>query len=344
MLHPRIDGVWLSTIGAWDDLTYSHIWPRGSEEASWRMERLTHHPAISQGGGLFELYNGGDRIFRGRMAEPGGDGTFAANGSYAEAAGVLAVDGSANATNIPDTAIDAAIARGAITWTRPASLSAVSWGTAGEPMKLTDLLDRAMAGLGKRWWVDPDGAVKASVDPTTPAFVVPHAVAGQGLTLAEDTYYSHLRSKHLETGPVFKSVTVGDASAATRFGFKEQIVDLTPMGIISAATATTELTNRLALTGARMGFAESLELGFGEFTTQGGTPVALTVPLACGRDGGLMVRLMGVTDRTRPVGNLPYTDIVIGRSRYADGASTVMLTPAAKAQRDLRELLAGGVA
>jgi hypothetical protein len=154
----RIGGTrWLTQIGAWTDLRYTHEWPRGCSEASWRMTPDIFHPSLVSGA-LVEIFDTGVRIWRGRLNEPPSDGGFSANGSWAEASDLLAVDGSGNATKVPDTAIDAAISRGAVSWTRPASLSSASWGTAAvaseAPMKLLDLLDNAMQALGQRWWVD----------------------------------------------------------------------------------------------------------------------------------------------------------------------------------------------
>lgn len=330
----RVGGVWLHSMkgSGYADLTWQHTWPHGSDELTWRMRPGFEHPALTAGK-LVELFDGGIRIWRGLHTEPASDGEFAAKGSWAEASGVLALDGSGNATNIPDTAIDQAISRGAVSWTRPVSLSAASWGTAAEPMRLFDLLDQAMDGLGLRWYVDADGAVRAAADPTTLSWYVPHAVAGRSLTLAEDAYYSHLVGSYFSAGPVWATVTVGDAAAAARWGRKEALVDLTPMGVIVAGTATTELNNRLALSGARMGFAEDLVLGAGQLTTAGGRSVALSMAQA-----GQMVRLMGVTDRTR-VAASPVTDVVIAKSRYVDGAPTVQLTPMGKAPRTIEEVL-----
>lgn len=336
MLTVRVGGAWLHSIGSYAELAYSHTWPHGSEAASWRMPFGTRHEVL-RGGALVEIFDGGVRIWRGRLSEPSAGGEFAASGSWHEGEGVYALDGSGNATNVPDTAIDAAIARGAITGTRPASLSAASWGTAGEPMSLTQLLDEAMAGLAKRWYVDADGAWKASTDPTTPSYYVPHAVAGHGLTLADDSYYSHLVGRYVTAwGPpvVYASLTVGDAAAAAKWGRKEGLVDLTQMGVITAPTATTELTNRLALVGARMGFAEGLELGPGQLTTPGGTAVTLTIPQA-----GAMVRLLGVRDETRTTANLPYTDIVMGESSYSDETDLLSLKPVGMAARNLADVL-----
>lgn len=336
MIQVRLNGTWLRSIGAWSEMTVTQEWPHGLDSVTWKMKPETRHPKLN-GGTLCEVFDNGHRLGPARMTESvGNDGEFAAKGLWSQAQGVYALDGSGNATNTPDTAIDAAISRGAVTWTRPASLSAVAWGTASEPMLLTELLDKAIGGLGKRWYIDADGAVRAANDPTTPNYVVPHAVAGRGLTLAEDTYFSHIVGTYSSsTVPgTFPTVTVGDAAAATRWGRREALCDLTPMGPITAATATTELTNRLALSGARMGYAESLDLGRGQLTTSGGTAVPLTFPTA-----GQMVRLMGVTDRTRATGESPVTDVVIARSTYTDGAATVRLDPMGKADRDLSELL-----
>lgn len=339
----RVGGMWLRQIGAFDQLTVVHSWPHGSEECTWTMRPTTSHPLLDRGGALVEVFDGGVRTWWGKLTEPSGSGEYAAHGGWSQAAGVYALDGSGNATNTVDTAVDAArpydattnpTGRGAVSWTRPASLLSTAWGTPGEPMKLGDLLDQALAGQGLVWYVDADGAVRASANPTTPNFYVPRAVTGRSLTLAEDDYYSHLVGTYLATGPVYATVTVGDATAAARWGYKEAPVDLTGMGIITSGTATSELNARLALTGARLGYAENLELGFGQITTPGGTPVALTEVRA-----GHVLRLLGVADRTRPSGDVPVTDVVIARSSYIDGAATVQLTPMGKAPRNLQEVI-----
>jgi hypothetical protein len=187
--------------------------------------------------------------------------------------------------------------------------------------------------------VDENGAVRAAADPASPTYLIPRVAAGRGLTLAEDDYYSHITGTFFVTGPAYDTVTVGSTAAANRWDYREARVDLTDMGVITSGTATTELNNRLALTGARMGFAESLTVSYGDITTPGGTPVALSMPRA-----GEMVRLVGVTDITRPAANLPYTDIVIGRSTYTDGATTTTLSPVGLAARNLEDVLTRGAA
>lgn len=355
MRNIRVGGFWLKQVGGWADLRYTHEYPRGCSEASWTMEPDTRHQSLYSGA-LVEIFDGGQRIWRGRLNEPPSDGQFSANGSWSEASDVLALDGSGNATKVCDTAIDAAIARGAISWTRPASINSSNWGvpatSADAPMKLLDLLDQSLAGNNRRWWIDPDGNIQTAAEVLDrPVLRVPHAAAGRGLTLADDNYYSHLTGRYFTASATYGTITVGNSSAATKWRRKEAWVDLSPMGVIVSAQATTELTQRLNLTGARMGFAENLNLGYGEITTLGGVPVPLSVVRATGRphewpfvasngfpSGGLVIRLVGVWDRSR-VTEMPYTDIMVAKTEYTEGSSTVLLVPQGKAPRDLTEIL-----
>jgi hypothetical protein len=342
MLSVRVDGIWLRAIGPHTDIAQTFAWPHGLEQVTWRMAPTFRAPLLERGGRVIELFDGGVRRGIARLAEPSADGEFSATGIWSQAAGMLALDSSGNATVSTNTAITQGIAKGALTWTLPAGTTDLVYGstsTANDAMKLLDLIDQATKNAGQRWYIDGDGAFRLAADPTTPAYVIPQAAAGRGLTLAEDDYYSHLVGTYLATGPVYATVTVGDTYASTRWGYREARVDLTDMGIITAGTATTALNNRLALTGARLQFAESLTVGHGEITTPGGTPVSLSTPRA-----GEMVRLMGVADNSRPGGTLPYTDIVIGRSTYTDGAPTATLAPVNLAARNLEEVLVRGSA
>ncbi len=343
MRNVRVGGIWLASIGAFTDVATSHIWPRGCEQLTFRMAPKTTHPVLDRGGALAEGFDGGVRTWMGRLAEPGGNGEYVANGTWSEAAGVLALNSAGDATDSTLDAISTAIDSGALpNWVLPAGTPDVVWGAPTDPMPLLEFLDKAYNGVGQRWWVDADGVFRVGTDPTMPTYHVPHAAAGKGLTLAEDTYFSHLVGQYVATGPVLTTVTVGDADAAAWFGYKQARTDLSGMGVITEPTAIAQLQARLDLVGARMGFAENLDLGYGEITTPGGVPVSLTMPVACTRAGGVMVRLLGVRDRTRAGGLHSTTDVVVARSVYADGAATLQLTPAGKAPRDLQELLAGG--
>jgi hypothetical protein len=120
----RVGGIWLHSIGPYADVTTSHIWPHGDDEASWRMRPTTSHPVLSRGGALVEVFNGGRRCWRGHLTEPGGSGEYHANGSWSEATGVYAINSSGDATNDLNEAVDVAIAAGKVSWTRPVRDSA----------------------------------------------------------------------------------------------------------------------------------------------------------------------------------------------------------------------------
>ena len=55
-------------------------------------------------------------------------------------------------------------------------------------------------------------------------------------------------------------VKAEDTAAATKFGLKQAVIDLTNLGTISSTTAQTYVTNRLALVGGRMGWTTQVEL------------------------------------------------------------------------------------
>lgn len=335
----RVGGVWLRYVGAVAEHKSSRVWPHGSELLSWRMDPRVSHRVLNRGGVLVEEFTGTRRTWLGKLTEPTADGEYAARGLWSEAAGVYAVDSDFEATGSTTEAISEAIDRGALTWILPADTPEIVWGTPTQPIKLVDLLDNAHTGASMRWWVDADGVFRTGYDPTVPNFVVPRLVAGRGLTLAEDTYFSHLLGKYFDSSAGFPTVLVGDAAAAAEFGYQERVVDLTAMGVIDEAAAISELQGRLALTGARLGWAENLNLGYGQITNPGGRAVALSTPQA-----GHMVQLAGVRDRSRPGVPSPNTNIVIARDEYVVGAPTVLLEPMGKAPRDYEALAISGAA
>jgi hypothetical protein len=337
MLHPRIDGVWMQRIAPFGGVSLVDSWPHGSESATWETEPGTTHPALRANAPV-EIYDGGLVVWRGRLDEPDLDGTLSARGLWTYAQDVLALDSAGNATRIPDVAIDAAIARGALPgWQRRTSLSAVAWGSTTNDtgdMTLADLLDRWAAGAGKRWAVNAEGVVYAAADATAPSWHVPGAAAGRGLSLAEDDFVTHLVGRYLSAANVVSTYTVGDEAAAERWGRKEEIVDLTPMGVIGPVTAQAQVEGMMNLVGGRLHFAEGIELTPAQITTPGGGPAALTQIRA-----GQVVRLFGVADRRRPTAFAAHTDFVIGKVSLTESARTVTLTPVDAAARTISEIL-----
>lgn len=332
MLSVRIAGQSLHTIGAYGPVTVE-FGEHGSESASWEMPPSTRHPLL-RGNKRVDVYDGGIRIWVGTLVEPGSDGQYFAKGLWRQAENAPALNGSGVMSTVPNDIINGASSRGDISWTYASSISATAWSTSNGELSLADVLSGVAAESATRWVVSPDLTVSLVADPTTPRWHVPHAAAGRGLTPAEDEFVTHLVGNHLVSAGVFSTQTVGSAEAAGVFGRRSVPVDLVPLGFISGARANAILTGMFLRAGARMGWAEGLELGAGQITTPGGTPAGLQQVQA-----GHMVRLCGTADASRANILRAYTDIVIAKSRYTDGSGVITLEPQGYAPRTLGDVL-----
>jgi hypothetical protein len=333
----RSRGYWLSNLGAVGDLKWSTRAPRGSSlEASWVMDASlkANHPAL-QRGAIVEVMVGPSRLFYGALAEPvpSPEGwEFVANGMTRVAERYLCLSAAGASTSVPDTAIDQAIARG-LQVTRPASLSAVAYkaGDATDGLnRLGPLLDGWAIESGKRWGVTPSGQIVAASDPTVPRW---HMTPGSGsLGVADEEYASELYGRYIDGSGNYQTAHVGDAAATIDYGRAEEPVDLTSLGAMTLARAQGILNGMLLLGSARLGWANGLEPSRFELTTPGGCSADLRFV-----QGGDMVRLHGVLDRTRRASLT--VDVVIGETRYTDGEATIQLLPVDLAPRTLSDVL-----
>ncbi len=340
MLTARIAGHPLTTLGprARHSRITVEYGPHGSERSSWEMDTRFNHP-LMRGNALVEIYDGGFCIWCGTLVEPGADGQYSARGIWHQAEGLYPMDGGDNLTTNIDVALyHSIITRGELDWSQPMSISNVEWASEPSEMKLSDLFDRYAAENALRWWVTPAREIRFGADPTTPQWLVPHAVAGRGLAPAEDEFYTHLTGRYLDSATnTYKPVTVGSTEAADVFGRRKVLVDLTDLGPTDAARGSSVLQGMLLKSGARMGYGEGLEVALGQITTTGGTAAALNQITSL-----LMVRLAGVVDTSRPHLLRSYTDIVLETVKYTDGSRTITATPfgyAARTAGDAWELV-----
>lgn len=333
MLSVRIAGIPLMQLGAYGPVTVE-FGEHGSESASWEMSPGVRHPLL-RGNQFIQIFDGGFPIWAGTLNEPGTDGQYSAKGIWRQAEGVPALNTSGSLSTVPDDVIAGASARGDISWGYVTSISSTAWATAstGE-LSLADILSGYAAETGTRWVVSPRLIVSLQVDPTVPQWCIPHAVAGRGLTPAEDEFVTHLVGTYLVSAGVFGTATVGSADAAAVFGRRSVPVDLTPLGFIDATRASNILTGMFLRAGARMGWGEKLELSHGQITNPGGVAASLAQVQA-----GQMVRLSGTVDTSRAYRIASATDIVIQRSSYTDGSGQISLDPYGYAPRTLREVL-----
>lgn len=335
MIEVRVDGIPLRQIGAHSPVTIETS-EHGFERAAWAMRPKLRHPAL-RGRATVQVSDSGYPIGNATLLEPSSDGNYAALGGWHQAETASCFNTSNAITSDIAAAIDGAQARGELTtWTRFPDFNPGVWladTTAPQELTLAQLLDGYAAEVGRRWRVDSN-FITVPAPPTAPQWLVPHAVAAEGLTPAEDTFYTHLFGTYMDTATTTTSTVVGNAEAAAYFGRRTRRVDLTPGGVMNLAKAQGILNGMLARAGARMGWAQGLDLAYGQITNAGGRPA----PLAQIRSGQ-MIRLSGVIDASR-VGYFPgYIDVEIATTSYTDGGNRIRITPVGYAARNLDEIL-----
>jgi hypothetical protein len=332
-----VGGTWLTTVGAWADLTWSTVADGGSGQASWNMQlsRDFAHPSLMRGK-LVEIKTGSRNLFKGTLAEPdiGDDGwSFHADGLSELGSGYLCLTSGGLTTSVPNTVIDQAIARG-LPWSRPTSISAAAFAqgdTTAELNYVSELLDAYAQSISQRWGVDEFGALFMRADPTTPSW---HMTPGSGnFGLADDDYASHVYLRYYDTTFALSTATASDVKAAALYGRREYPVDGTSYGPLSAAQATALAQGLLDKGKARLGWTNTVNPSRWQLTTPGG--LATYLPLV---KAGQMVRLHGVLDEQRQ--QLPYVDFVIGEATYDVEQRSMTLAPIGMVARSLSDVLA----
>jgi hypothetical protein len=336
-LNVLVGGTWLSTLGAWADLTWSTLADGGCGQASWNMQ-LPHsysHPSLRRGQ-LVEIKTGSQNVFKGVLSEPddSDDGwQLHADGLSADGGGYLCLTASGVTTSTPNTAIDQAITRG-MRWTRPTSISSSPFATGDTTDALnyvSDLLDAYAQSISQRWGVDELGRVFVRADPTVPTW---HMTPGSGVFgLADDEYASDIYLRFYSTTYALSTVHVGNSLAATQYGRREFAVDGRNLGGVSTATATATAQGLLDKGKARLGWTNPVKPSRWQLTTPGGTPAYLPIVKA-----GQMVRLHGVRNEQGLI--LPYVDFVIGETTYSVDSDEITLSPVGMAARSLSDVLA----
>lgn len=330
----RVAGVPL-TSKWWGGLKITNQWPRGCWQADWSMALgPAERPPMLVKYAQVEILIGSRVIWAGFLTDLNwDDGTFSAAGAAREGEEALSFTAAGVNTSTPDIAIDTAIANGNVTWTRPASVSATPIATGDQPEEmnyLTDLLDSAMNMLGKQWAVNADRQVYAASDPTTPSYLIAYGSAVLGV--ASDALVGQLCGGWYDTSGV-PHVTRYPTVAPVGGSLRPQVaVDMSPVNVTDATTATTILTNIYNQVGAQMALTNSVTVTASQVTSLGGVTPALWQITA-----GLVYRLNGLTD---PRTGAAYADVLMGESVWDVDAGSVQLTPVGAAARDLSSIIA----
>lgn len=334
----RVGGRWLSAVAPIGSVSWSRRWPGGSHEASWHLSTQGRPtwtlPTFIRRGQLVEVF-AGPRVWRGVLAQPvPGEGGWdmTATGLYSEASRFHALTSGGTMTSVPNTAIDAAIARG-LPWKRTQSFSTTAVGAVESDLPtLFDLLNAWADAAGEFWGVDADGYVFHAPLPTSPTWVM---TPGPDLPGATDSEYaSHVYGRYLRsTDGTYQTVIASDADAATRWGRAEVTLDLTNRGAMTTASAQAAVDGVLAKGKARLGWTDDLEPGPWDLLTFGG---GVPADFRHVREGQ-MVRVLGVMDPTTTVAKP--IDVVIGEAKYDASNDSLVLSPMDKETSTLAEAI-----
>jgi hypothetical protein len=307
-------------------------WPLGGYQLDFDMLLSTRRrPAIIAKGARCDLLIAGRPVFAGRISEVDwSEGKVTATGLCRDAETTAALSAASATTSTPDGAIDAAISRGAWKVTRPASLSNTALASGDETASanyLAALLDLWANDNGKRWYVDAQAAVRASVDPTTPEL---YLLPGVGeLSWATEKQASRVIGRWQDAPGYMHTAFAGS-------GFDEQIVDLTGRGPITSTQANSIVAQILAQSSSG-GWAGGVTASAQQVTTPGGlTPSLARVVSQVGR--GLMMRLLGHRD-PRPGRYAMTTDVVIGQAVWNVDDDKIALTPLGSVARDFSSIV-----
>jgi hypothetical protein len=280
-------------------------------------------------GALAEVRFGGQCLLAGQLAEPDwANGAIAIDGASMEGVTSLCLDGSGNLSSTPDTVLDAAITRGALTWNRPASISATALTSSDTTLSLnyvTDMLGEfARRNTGTRLYVDAGRSLRAGTDPTTPElFILPGA--GELPWVSQDQA-TRLAGRWQDASGVLSTTFVGS-------GAVEKPVNLLNKGPLTSTSATALLNSALAQLTAG-GWGGGLILSSSHFLG------AVHLADVFGRAArGLMVRNLGQRD-PRP-DRLPImgVDFIVDRAEWRVAENVIALTPRGMVARDFSAVL-----
>lgn len=336
MLHPRIDGVWLTDIGPFADVKCSENWRRGCDTAEFRMD-VGFRDSRLYAGARVEVCEGVVPVWTGELGQqPPRTGTWTASGLAQSANGVKAIDGGGSPTRIVETAVVAAMNRGAVPWTHRGVVTGSGTAEPGDvdaTTTLDTLLDQYSDRTGWQWRVDHHGVFVDSTWPTTPSWMV--LLADDLWSISDTNYVTHLNVTFLDSAPSFQRFqrTAADSAvAALRWRHVEKDLDLTGLGVLTLAQAQQYADTVLARTGPKMQLNDPITVGPGQLRTLGDTEAGWTA-VHCGQ----MLRLAGVPDRSRPTATL-HTDVTIGRVER--DRSTLTMTPAGAETQTFEDVIA----
>lgn len=325
----RVGGFRLSSIApqGWAELRHTTR-PTGVWEVSWSIPKTWRwrHPALVRGA-LVELMHGPICIGTCTLDEPDWDaGKFVALGSCRDGETAVSITAAGETTTKPNTAIDAAIARGVVSWTRLDDFGTTAVGeldSGGGLVTLQSVLDAWAQENESGWAVDNQRhLIIRELDETTVDWLV---VPGSGvLGSAAEERVDRVFVRYISSTNG-KRATASYPST-TPVGGVEKPVDITDRGKMTSTKATSIAKGIWSDLQGHSGWTNGLTVKGGQVTTLGG----IVADLALVKAGDTM-RLIGVPD---PRGTAHNLDVVIGDTEYDWAEDELQLNPVGLAARD----------
>lgn len=335
-----VDGLPMSTITryGWGSLHTKTILT-GDDEATWSIINFPNrnyekHPALVYGAPV-DIKVGTTPVWAGALVEPDWDaGSLTAVGAPHEAEAAICLTSGGLTTTKPNTAVDQAIARGALGWTRRDDFGTTAVGNADDSTNgltyVSDLLNAWADENSSGWAVNPRRQLVITGAPieTAPRWYI---TPGSGvLGAADDDRVDRVFVRYISTASG-NPLATASWPATTPQGGKERGVNITSRGPISATRAQNIAAGIWGKLSGRSGWTNGLTLDRSQITTPGGIPARLEYIRA-----GHTMRLLGVTD-PRSLGL--HLDVVIGDTDLDHDAGTIQLNPRGLAKRSLEDVL-----
>jgi hypothetical protein len=327
---------WLSTIvpQGWGDLRHKTR-TNGAWEASWAIpphprNRNWRHPALVYGARVDVMF-GPVAMWPGALGEPDWDsGQFVAIGAARDGETAMALDGAGNASTAPNTVIDAAIARGVLSWTRVGDFGTTPVGDATSGLvTVQSVLDAWAQKNGSRWKVNRQRQlVIEPVDETNPKWSITPGSGSLGTADEDRVDRVFVRFTNSTTG----ARDMASYPTTTPVGGiekpKDLIVNRAPMTSAAAQAEAQAIWSELA---GRSGFTSGWTLTRGQVTAKGG-PIADLAFI----EAGDAVCALGASD---PRGVALNTNVVLGETDYQWAEDELQANPVGTAARDTEAVL-----
>lgn len=327
---------WLSSIvpQGWGELRHKTR-ANGAWEASWVIpphprNRNWRHPALVYGARV-DLMLGPVVMWPGTLGEPDWDaGRFIAIGASREGENAVALDGAGNASTVPNVVIDAAIARGVLSWTRIGDFGTTAVGeSTGGLVTVRSVLDAWAQKNGSRWKVNRQRQlVIEPVDETSPKWYI---TPGSGsLGTADEDRVDRVFGRFVNVATGAREMTSYPSSTPAN-GIerpKDLITNRAPMTAAEAQAEVQAIWSELA---GRSGFTSGWTLTRGQVTAKGGTLADLAFV-----ESGETICALGASD---PRGVALNTNVVLGETDYDWTEDELQANPVGTAARDEEAVL-----